>query len=429
MSTDALELTPSQEAHDARLRVMAARVIAQQRWPYVSTLLFTLRLVELPHTELETMAVDSGWRMYYSATFVLGEKPENLATVLLHEAMHCLNAHAARFAALSQPPHKHGLWNYAGDAAINEVLDDEKMPWPTVKPVRYADLFSYGVTAEMSTEGAFFALLDYQDQHPDKNQLGTTDCGSVVDGNSRVYEISKSDAISPAVRSDQQAITRDRVAHDIIQHSKNRGDVPAGLLRWAESITHPKVNWREALASKLRRDLAMVAGRRDYVYTRPSRRQDAMRASGSTVVLPAMRQPAPPRVSAVIDTSGSIEKDELRSFMTEVIGIARASGVSTGVQIIACDAQAYPAQSLRTHGDVERIELRGGGGTDMGAGIDAAVAARPCPHIVVVFTDGYTPWPETKPRKVDSVIVVLSTESQVAEVPDWCTTILLDAHE
>lgn len=115
--------------------------------------------------------------------------------------------------------------------------------------------------------------------------------------------------------------------------------------------------------------------------------------------------------------------------MTEVIGTALASGVSTGVPIIACDEEAYPAQSMRTHGDVERIELRGGGGTDMGAGIAAAVAARPCPHIVVVFTDSYTPWPVAKPRKVDSVIVVLSTESQMAEVPVWCTTILLDAHQ
>ena len=50
------------------------------------------------------------------------------------------------------------MWNWAGDAAINEVLDEARMPWPTVTPVRYADLTRYGVTAEMSTEGAFFAL-------------------------------------------------------------------------------------------------------------------------------------------------------------------------------------------------------------------------------------------------------------------------------
>ena len=112
--------------------------------------------------------------------------------------------------------------------------------------------------------------------------------------------------------------------------------------------------------------------------------------------------------------------------MSEVVGIARASGVSIGVQVIACDAQAYPAQQVRGPGDVDRIELHGGGGTDMGAGIEAAAGSRPVPHIVVVFTDGDTPWPDAKPRKVDSVIVVLSTGDQLSDVPNWCTTILLE---
>ena len=112
--------------------------------------------------------------------------------------------------------------------------------------------------------------------------------------------------------------------------------------------------------------------------------------------------------------------------MSEVVGIARASGVSMGVQVIACDEQAYPAQQVRGAGDVDRVELRGGGGTDMGAGIEAAAASRPVPHIVVVFTDGYTPWPDAKPRKVDSVIVVLTTGDQLSDVPNWCTAILLE---
>ena len=145
---------------DARLRVMAARVIAQQRWPYVSTLLFTLRLVEVPHDQLATMAVDDGWRMYYSPQFVMQEAPEALATVLLHEAMHCLHQHGARFEALHQPPSLHPLWNMAGDAFINETLDEAKMPWPSVEPVRYSTLTSYGVTEESTP-----TILERVDRH------------------------------------------------------------------------------------------------------------------------------------------------------------------------------------------------------------------------------------------------------------------------
>ena len=143
---------------DARLRIMAARVIAQQRWPYVSNLLFNFKLVEVPHETLPTMAVDSGWRLYYSPDFVLGEPPEALATVLLHECLHCLHDHVDRFETLKRPAAEHPIWNCAGDAAINAVLDEGSMAWPSVTPVRYADLEPYGVVDGMSTEAAFFAM-------------------------------------------------------------------------------------------------------------------------------------------------------------------------------------------------------------------------------------------------------------------------------
>lgn len=404
---------------DARLRIMAARVIAQQRWPYVSTLLFSLRLVETPHDEMPTMAVDRGWRMYYSPIFVLDEKPEALATVILHEALHCLHAHADRFTALSQPATLHTLWNYAGDAGINEILDEQSMPWPTVAPVRFNDLAVYGAEASMTTEGVFFRLLEKAEF-----QSIDHDCGSGSGGASRSYEIPQWDPVHPALRASQQAGVRDRVAHDVIDHQKNRGNVPAGLLRWAESVLHPQVDWREALASKIRRDLAMVSGRRDYVYTRPSRRQEAMRLIGSTAVLPAMRQPAPPRVAAVIDTSGSISECELESFLGELVGIVRAAGLSGGIAVIPCDAEAYEMTRLRSRGDIEKLQLKGGGGTDMGAGIAAAAELRPRPHVIVVFTDGHTPWPDDAPRGVDSVIVVTPTRAPAP--PNWASGMTLE---
>lgn len=423
--TAAVEAPHQALSADARLRIMAARIIAQQRWPYVAGLLFTLRLVETAHDQLPTMAVDDGWRLYYSPVFVMDEEPEALATVLLHEALHCLHHHAARFAALSQPTSLHPLWNIAGDAAINAVLDETAMPWPTVTPVRYSSLTDYGVTDEQTTEGAYFTLLDYRDTHPQEFTT-STDCGSVIGGTPRQYELPAADPHSPKVRTDQQASVRDRVAHDVLEHSRIRGDVPGGLLRWAESVLQPTIDWREALAGQVRRRLSMVAGRRDYSYTRPSRRQEALRLAGSTIVLPAMRQPAPPRVACVVDTSGSLSNADLRDFAAELIGVTRSSGVSSGVTVIPCDAVAYPAQRIRSRDDVQRLEFPGGGGTDMGAGLVAAAQLRPRPDVIVVFTDGYTPWPDTLPTGVDSVIVVLSQTSQQASVPSWAHVITME---
>ena len=411
---------------DARLRIMAARVIAQQRWPYVSNLLFNFKLVEVPDEVLPTMAVDRGWRLYYSPEFVLSEAPEALATVLLHECLHCLHDHADRFETLRRPAYEHAIWNYAGDAAINAVLDEGRMPWPSVTPVRYVDLAPYGVTDGMSTEGAFFAIMDHRDEHPEDFRYGA-DCGSISVGSVREYELAADASQAPGIRSDQQDIIRDRVAHDVIAQARGRGSVPAGMLTWAEGHLNPRIDWREALASRLRRDLASVAGRRDYTYTRPSRRHEAMRLAGSPAILPAMRQPAPPRVACVIDTSGSISDSELRSYLGEVIGITRAVGVTSGVTVIPCDAQAYAPQRIRRRRDIGEVSLEGGGGTDMGSGLAAAGNLSPRPHVVVVFTDGYTPWPEVPPRRIDSVIVVLTHEASRSDVPNWASIITLDA--
>ncbi len=407
----------SELTHDARLRVMAARVVAQQRWPYVSSTLFSLKLVQVPHKQLSTMAVDSGWRLYYSPQFALGQSPEALATVLLHESMHCLHDHAGRFAVVQQPD-EHITWNIAADAGINTILEQAKMPWPSVKPIRIQDLTQWTITERMTTEGIFYRLLEVMD-----TQTVNPECGSITDRRRRSYEIALSHEVSPALRTDQQAVIRDRTAHEILQRSRTQGDVPGGLLRWAEELLQPTISWHEELAGRMRRDLAMVAGRRDYVYTRPSRRQSPLTSLGSTVLLPAMRQPAPPRVACVIDTSGSISDNELRDFVSELIGITRASGVSGGVTVIPCDAGVGPVQRIRSRSDVERLQLSGGGGTDIGAGIHRAQELKPLPHILVIFTDGYTPWPDEQPSEFSSVIVVLSDSGTENAVPSWARTI------
>ncbi len=52
-----------------------------------------------------------------------------------------------------------------------------------------------------------------------------------------------------------------------------------------------------------------------------------------------------------------------------------------------------------------QISLTGGGGTDMGGAIATVLAARRVPDLVVVITDGLTPWPARRPRQ--DVIAVL----------------------
>jgi len=425
----------------ARLKVLASRITLENNWPYLASIAFALRLVETSSEDLPTMAVDNGLRLYYNVDFVESLEPEELATVLLHECMHVILRHGDRYAELqnagyyeqfsSAPAYHRLIWNYAGDCSINETLDEMDVIWPkSSPPLRYSLFRKAGLTAKDITETSFFKILEWDKEYlatgnPQDSKLNLPcDCGSISDGENRGFEIPVDDEDAPGADNLERDRLRDKVASDITQHAST-GSIPKGLERWAQAHLDPKIDWRRQLAVRIRQAVANVTGRRDYSYMRPSRRQDAIRATGSSVILPAMRQPAPPRIAIVADTSGSISNNDLNQFLAEIKGMLNAVGIGQGMSIIPCDAKAYPAIKIRSRSSIIEINFQGGGGTNMISGIDAAMSMRPLPQIVIILTDGYTPWPEAKPKGCDHFIAALTDEKTKQSLPHWITAVSL----
>jgi predicted metal-dependent peptidase len=106
----------------------------------------------------------------------------------------------------------------------------------------------------------------------------------------------------------------------------------------------------------------------------------------------------------------------LSQALAEISGILKSLGQREGVHVLACDAEV---QACRQVFRPEQVQLAGGGGTDMGTGLEAAARLRPAPQVCIVITDGHTPWPDTAPRGM-KVIVALTGEG---ETPEWAKTI------
>jgi predicted metal-dependent peptidase len=69
--------------------------------------------------------------------------------------------------------------------------------------------------------------------------------------------------------------------------------------------------------------------------------------------------------------------------MSEISGLLKFLGT---LHVIACDYAAAPAQKVF---NVKSVNLIGGEGTDMGAGLqEAARALKPAPDVTIVLTDG-----------------------------------------
>jgi Predicted metallopeptidase (DUF2201). len=139
--------------------------------------------------------------------------------------------------------------------------------------------------------------------------------------------------------------------------------------------------------------------------------------------MPSLRQPSI-SVAVVVDTSGSVSDNMLSQALAEIDGILKSVGLKNGVHYIACDAEVHVSKKIT---DIKQAELEGGGGTDMGVGIKAAMSLKPRPNVCIVLTDGYTPWPDTPPQKMKVIAGLLDLENETWQVPSWAKKVLIRA--
>jgi predicted metal-dependent peptidase len=404
--------------------IPAARLWAATRFPYLATGVFGAQVIA--EAGSGTVSVDESWRMRADPELTATWTPAQLGSVLIHHVCHLLRTHGERAQAAGVRPDEASTWVRAADAEINDDLVPAGLELPG-RPVLPRDLRAEdGLLAEQyfdgirrartagSGGGAGNQARSASSQAPE-TAGGWLDCGSGADGMPRPGQDPGGQDPGGLARW-QADLLRRQVAQDVITHGKQPGTVPAGLLRWAEEVLTPKVNWRALLAAELRRAVAEVSGAVDYSYRRPSRRS----AVTGQVVLPALRRPVP-EVVVVCDTSGSMTADLLAMALAEVEGLLRALGLARQVRVLACDTAVGPAQRVNS---ARQVQLVGGGGTDMGAGIAAAAALRPRPAVTVVLTDGYTPWPAAAPKGMRVVVGLLG--GQAPDAPAWARRVRVE---
>ncbi|MEU9080059.1 VWA-like domain-containing protein [Kitasatospora sp. NPDC048538] len=361
-------------------KLFAARLHATRARPYLATALFALHVVE--SREVPTVAVDRYWRCYASPLFVARTPVEELAAVWVHEVSHLLRDHHGRGDRLARElgfdgPGARLRMNIAADCEINDDVYGDGLVEPT-GAVRPADLeLPEGLLMEQYVRGFRF--------DPNGLEAAWLDCGSGADGLARSWEQGPEGA--HGLNPQERDAVRFRVAEGI---RARPGDAPGGWQRWAEEAFHPPQAWRALLGAAMRSALSGGGAGDDYSYGRPARRS----AGVPGAVLPSLRR-RPPRVAVVVDTSGSVSDAELGSALLEVAAIGRAvGGRRDQVSVVPCDAVAQTVHRLC---GTQGVPLLGGGGTDLRTGFTAALRARPRPDVVVVLTDGQTPWPPAPP--------------------------------
>lgn len=416
-------------------KLQMARILICNVRPYLTTAVWSMFPVEKPG--IKTMAVDKHWRLYYDPQFVEDRDVSELAAVLYHEVSHLLRKHNQRgvgkTAQISWPaecvpddlnPTKEQsgfvmipLWLLATDFEINDDIHRECRS-QTIKKIHLWDKcilpsqfdLPEGLLAEEYYEMMIQKARENSDGGGKKKKKGQQyleimDCGSGCCGDPRPYEEPDGNPDVPSVSDARAEVIR----HETAKRIKSIGNAPGSWERWADQVLNPKVNWRVELARVFARESdRIVRGKSDYWFRRPSRRRN------DGVFSPSMIDYLP-RTGVVIDTSGSMSEKDLADCLAELSGILREV---EDVSVYSVDTRVASRQEVHNW---KHVRLKGGGGTDMRVGICAADSDRQ--DIIVVLTDGETPWDDVKTVRCRSVIAVIINNDNAPDPPKWIRTV------
>ena len=170
------------------------------------------------------------------------------------------------------------------------------------------------------------------------------------------------------------------------QQASQAGKMKGSVARLVERLLRSTVPWRTVLAR-------FMSGscRQDYNITRPSQRREG------DAILPSLHS-RQTKILIALDTSGSIEDEELTEFVAEINAIK--SLVNAKITLLACDAELdsngpwvfEPWEQL-----VLPETLKGGGGTDFTPVFDWIAANYLQLDLVVYFTDARGRFPQIQP--------------------------------
>lgn len=445
-------------------RIRVARTALAVRFPYFGPLSYRMTLVECQ--TIPTMAVDRRARLYYNPEFVNALSEAELLGVLWHEVMHVVRAHTVRGEPLFQSDPERA--NVAADLEIN---DDAVEAGVTLPGGKYRGVFpaDFGLPNGRTMEEYFERLgeiklpshsgekgekgkrkgkseknsangkegaqnkdsqpgtmRDSQAQNSSSGNIGSSagsqegktrsaglDAhGSGVGAPPGHWELEDSEAAGGLSREEVEILRR-QVAQAVLEtlSSPGRGTVPQGLARWAKEYLQPKANWRSLLRHALRKCILEQSQKHRPTYSKPNRRASAYQP----YILPG-HYGLKPRVGVVIDTSASMGSRELSRAMAEVRGLLKAV---RKVRVYSVDCALHEAQTVFRG---RPIQLYGNGGTDMAPGI--AKAEEEGANLIVVLTDGMTPW-QSNPPKVPTVIGLVANPGSFPP-PSWGVVVRIE---
>lgn len=379
----------------ARERIMKARAKMLIKHPFFAVLMMSMDMVITDHLPsgmpLPTAATDMK-TLWINPEFVESINDDVLVFVLAHEIDHAAKKHCLRRG--SRHPTK---WNIACDYSDNLFLKDcgFKVWEHALLDERFRDESKFAMSADR-----IFNILakEEQDEQSSGGQRGQGDdddedgqgSGQGQPGIGQPGGAHHSPMLGDIQEPEElnDPVAQDKLERDIQQKvaqaatmAKMMGNMPGALERFVDQILKPQVPWYEKL-----RYLMAEMKPEDEDWSRRNRRC-------RTIYLPTDYTERMGGVGIINDTSASISDEELVKMNSEANSVIEDLKPEW-VRILWADTKVASEQ-LFEPGDAFTPKPAGGGGTDMRVPLKAIEEYEP--EVVLLFTDGETPWPSEEP--------------------------------
>lgn len=402
-------------ALETKLAAARTRLILEK--PFLGALVMHLPLKAADPKWCKTTATDAR-NFYFNPDYIRRLTLEQTQFVLAHEAMHCALSHFNR----RNHRQKH-RWDVACDYAVNMILDEERMRGPDnalmnaayrgltaeeIYPVLHEDppeepqdlhLFD-NEPSEGGGEGEqqerndaeqgkgqgenAESRQDESGNQPDPQQEGEGQ-GNKQQETRDAQTTGESEAPPPPAdldKLDEQWKSRLAAA---AQGARQAGKLSQSMMRLVDNLLAPQLPWRALLARYM-----MNSARDDYSFQRTSRRE-------GEALMPRLYSQSV-NVIVALDTSGSITREELQEFLSEIDALK--AQVRADVTLHACDDRLAAGGPWRyAMWEAIRLpeEIAGGGGTDFRPVFEWISSEQLNPDLLVYFTDAEGPFPEREP--------------------------------
>jgi len=373
-------------------KIVRARIAMQKLCPFIYLIITNMDIKPWDGRDPvrhETAWVDAYGHMRYAPEWIASLSQEEVTGVLAHEALHIALQHVSRAGTRDVE-----AWNAAVDAKVNDIIVSMsgriQCPHDT-KDMQYVvpQNHSWGPFSDIDKKSAEQLYDEIPKQKSKRPKAKGWDIHKF--GDKSEPSDSKSSDGKPNGRqrmSQRELEGLERKWRELISQAavlqRMKGDNPGGLLEAIDGILQASVGWRDLLYSYITNEIPV-----DYTYRRPSKKSGAC-----GVYLPSTESELL-RVVCALDTSGSISREQLSQFASEVAAIG-ATFNNVEVTLITCDAQVHDVYEYfgREVTELPGLKLRGRGGTDHRPVAEWIEHNRPDACVVVAMTDGYTSFPE-----------------------------------